>query len=361
MGPRHRIAAAASLTLLGWAGSALADGSNPKAISVDITCGLNGVNGDPNDTGVQIVNGNSGHKESACQQAAAGWFDGRVDWYSGNTLIYSEKGPFLTESPIGDKHTAQSVPIRIFLDGNDDATQFATFYDNRATTILTSPNLRLKVYVTVSGGGGNNDGDDGKKQKPVDVLITDQLYKPVASALWAKHSEDAIAMGADLSAEIAARIAGDKAQQQYTDQQVAKEAAQRQAGDAQTLSAGKLYTDQQVAAVRAEASADELQDTQELQAEQNARQQFIRGLHRRRIGHESQCRFHIAPHGSAGAASPKMRVEPRTVRRVEGPVKVIAQQNFRFVTLHKQLFSKTATKSQPSPCAALAPAQLVRG
>src|SRR5438477_2211 len=55
---------------------------HPKAIDIRFNYRLEG------------VNGNGAAAVTSCQ-SLSGWFEGRLDWVSGGTVVFQERGPFL--------------------------------------------------------------------------------------------------------------------------------------------------------------------------------------------------------------------------------------------------------------------------
>ncbi len=137
-----------------------AEASNPKAISVRIKCELMGVNGTP---------------DTPTCRGLDGWFDGRLDWVSGGVVLFQESGPFFGALRATDE-------LLIFADGNGNEATFNSIYQDPATSILTAPDLTLRLYASDRRGALN--------------LVAEQRYMPVASALWAKHSEDTVGLQA---------------------------------------------------------------------------------------------------------------------------------------------------------------------
>jgi hypothetical protein len=98
------------------------------------------------------------------------WFDGRLDWMSGGVVLFQELGPFFGVQGASDE-------VLIFADGNNDANTFQSVYVDLQTSIITAPDLMIRLFATDHQGRL--------------LQVTEQRYMPVASALWAKHSEDA--------------------------------------------------------------------------------------------------------------------------------------------------------------------------
>jgi hypothetical protein len=164
---RALVAVAAVSSLI----SVAAAQSSPKAVTVRVKCELEGVNGTP------------ATSTGRCQ-GLHGWFDGRLDWISNGTVLFSESGPFYG-------YNADSDEVTVFAGGNQNDATFGSVYADPTMSILIAPNLTLALYAR------NN------ANQPY-TLVTEQRYMPSASALWSKHSEDS----AGLAAQI---IAGDKA------------------------------------------------------------------------------------------------------------------------------------------------------
>ncbi len=179
------IAGSSLLFMIGGLRSEAEASSNPKQAVVAIHC---------------VTAGQVGPKGRipACKtlnQASDAWVNGRLEWYSGSTLLYVENGPFYFE-----KHEGRAE-VQVFIDGNGDPARFATWYLNPLTSVYTAPELWFRLWI-----------QDKDPMKPA-VLAAEQSPLPVAAALWSVHSEDTPQLVADIAAERAAREAADVALQ----------------------------------------------------------------------------------------------------------------------------------------------------
>ena len=164
-----------AIGLLATGSEALGAGSNPNSILLPVPC----ASAPQNPPAPSYA-----FPQCAGLQGSGGLLYGRIEWYSGATLIYTENGPFAVSN---DSNATNTVVLEV--DGNHDPIQFASTYENSLTSILAGPDLSFKVYAAPDAN------------RPA-VLAATSAYRPLSSALWSKHSEDTVALQTSLNAEI---------------------------------------------------------------------------------------------------------------------------------------------------------------
>ncbi|WNG33095.1 hypothetical protein F0U61_05290 [Archangium violaceum] len=150
--------------------------TSPRAVSIRIQCELREVS----QTGATSVRD--------CQ-SLFGWFEGRLDWRSGGTvgddasgtLLYSELGRFYaTHSFDGE--------VLVYADGNGVSEDFQQRYLTPSEhNVLTAPDVRVVLYA---------------RKRDDYVLLTDQRFMPVASAVWARYAEEAMRFSGELRGDV---------------------------------------------------------------------------------------------------------------------------------------------------------------
>ena len=178
---KQTLAYTLTLGLLSLSGVARA-ASNPSTILVPIVCGQ-----DPG----HLHNPVPTFADCDKIKSQGGLVYGRLEWYSGNTLIYTENGPLAVSELHGDVGT-----LFLGVNANHDSGAFPGVYEG-TKAVLTQPDLSIKLWMMGSNddadhGGDDHGGDDHSGKAP--SLVYASAYRPVSSALWAKHSEDTVAL-----------------------------------------------------------------------------------------------------------------------------------------------------------------------